>query len=202
MLTILYKGVKKAVLACKRGSQSAMTRQSRGFTLIELMVVITVVAVLLTLAAPSYQKLIERNRLKEAAQSFKSDVQLARMEAIKRSRNTIFHRATTPGSAGEWCYGISTVPCVCDPLDNTVEDCDIKRIYGTSFPTVSLETDGDSTFDSRRGTSTDLSSLFTTRHYAVQVRVSNAGRVVICDPDPMPMDANGIPLQGIFGACN
>ena len=198
---MLYKGVGRADLACKRGSHSVMNKQSRGFTLIELMVVIAVVAVLLTLAAPSYQKLIERNRLKEATQGFKSDVQVARMEAIKRSRNTIFHR--TSGDDGAWCYGVSTVVCDCEQVDDTAADfCDIKRIAGASFPVVSLETDGDSTFDSRRGTSTDLSSLFTTRHYAVEVTVSDAGRVVICDPDPMPVDANGIPLQGIFGACN
>lgn len=178
-----------------------MTRQSRGFTLIELMVVIAVVAVLLTLAAPSYQKLIERNRLKEATQGFKSDVQLARMEAIKRSTNTIFHR--TSGVDGAWCYGISTVACDCTVVDDTASDfCDIKRISGASFPVVSLATDGDSVFDSRRGTSADLDSVFTTRHYAARVQVSLAGRVVICDPDPMPVDGNGVPLEAIYGACN
>lgn len=175
-------------------------RQTLGFTLIELMVVIAVVAVLLTLAAPSYQKLIERNRLKEATQGFKTDVQLARMEAIKRSRDTIFHR--TSGDDGTWCYGISTVACNCGQLDDTAGDfCDIKRIAGSSFPVVSLATDGDSIFDARRGTTTDLSSVFTTRYYAAQVRVSEGGRVVICDPDPMPVDVDGVPLEGIYGAC-
>ncbi|MDO8864113.1 GspH/FimT family pseudopilin [Haliea sp. E1-2-M8] len=152
------------------------------------------------MGAPSYQKLIERNRLKEATQGFKSDVQVARMEAIKRSRNTFFSRAA--GDDGAWCYGIGTVTCDCNEVDDTELDfCDIKRISGASFPVVSLATSGDSVFDSRRGTSTDLDSVFTTRHYAAQVQVSVAGRVVICNPIAMPLDENGVPLQGIYGAC-
>jgi type IV fimbrial biogenesis protein FimT len=106
-------------LACERVNQSVMTRQSSGFSLVELMVVVTVIAVLMALVAPSYQKMIERNRLKEATQGFKSDVQLARMEAIKRSRNTSFHRTptTTPVEPGKWCYGIGTIMTTTIPLD-------------------------------------------------------------------------------------
>lgn len=187
-------------MACERGNQSVMTRQSRGFSLVELMVVVTVIAVLMALVAPSYQKLIERNRLKEATQGFKSDVQLARMEAIKRSRDTIFHR--TAGAGGSWCYGISTIACDCEQTDDTAVDfCNVKRISGANFPVVSLAAGGDSVFDSRRGTSAQLSSVFSTRHYAAQVAVSVGGRVVVCNPDPMPVDVDGVALQGIYGAC-
>jgi len=199
-LTILDEEAKESVLACKRSSQGVMTKQSSGFSLVELMVVVTVIAVLMALVAPSYQKMIERNRLKEATQGFKSDVQLARMEAIKRSRDTIFHR--TAGDDGDWCYGISTVACDCEQADDTAIDfCDVKRISGASFPVVSLATGSTSVFDSRRGTSAQLSSVFTTRHYAAQVAVSVGGRVVVCNPDPMPVDVDGVALQGIYGAC-
>lgn len=177
-----------------------MSRANKGFTLIELMVVIAVVAVLLTIAAPSYQKLIERNRLKEASQALKSDLQFARMEAIKRSRNVFFAR--TAGNAGAWCYGVGEVACDCAQADTTAADyCDIKRVAGTSYPVVSLAAGGTTVFDFRRGTSSTASSVLTTEHYAAQVRVNNAGRADVCDPDPMPVDADGDPLEGLYGAC-
>lgn len=177
-----------------------MNRSSDGFTLIELMVVIAVVAVLLTVAGPSYQKLIERNRLKEASQAFKSDLQFARMEAIKRSRNVFFSR--TAGNAGAWCYGIGTLACDCAQADTTAADfCDIKRVAGASYPVVSLAAGGTTEFDFRRGTAADTSSVLSTRHYAAQVRVNDVGRADVCDPDPMPVDADGDPLEGLYGAC-
>lgn len=177
-----------------------MSRADKGFTLIELMVVIAVVAVLLTIAAPSYQKLIERNRLKEASQALKSDLQFARMEAIKRSRNIFFDRDVD--ADGAWCYGIGTVTCDCNQADDTAVDyCDIKRVQGSTYPVVSLVAGGETEFDFRRGTSAVIGSVLTTRHYAAQVRVNDAGRVDVCDPDPMPVDADDEPLEGLYGAC-
>lgn len=188
----------------KARSLVLMSRAGKGFTLVELMVVIAVVAVLLTIAAPSYQKLIERNRLKEASQAFKSDLQFARMEAIKRSENVFFER--TDGDNGAWCYGIGTRPelvaCDCAQADETADDyCEIKRVLGINYPIVSLAAGGTTVFDPRRGTSAEIGSVLTTEHYAAQVRVNDAGRVDVCDPDPMPVDADGDPLESLYGAC-
>lgn len=184
-------------------SQVLMSRANKGFTLIELMVVIAVVAVLLTIAAPSYQKLIERNRLKEASQALKSDLQFARMEAIKRSEPVFFE--LTEGNNGAWLYGIGTVACDYDQADQDQDDyCDIKRVSGAKYPVVSLDTGGAPItieFDFRRGTSADIGFVLTTPHYAAQVRVNNAGRVDVCDPDPMPVDVDDEPLEGLYGAC-
>ena len=195
-----------AVIPSPRKAHSLvlMSRAYKGFTLIELMVVIAVVAVLLTIAAPSYQKLIERNRLKEASQTFKSDLQFARMEAIKRSRNVFFER--TAGNDGAWCYGIGTRPelvaCDCGQTDELADDyCEIKRVSGANYSVVSLAAGGTTEFDFRRGTSSDIGSVLTTRHYAAQVRVNDAGRVVVCDPDPMPVNADGDPLESLYGDC-
>lgn len=57
-----------------------------GFTLIELMVVLVIVGVLLMVAAPSYNTLIERTRLKSYANELVSSFYLARSESIKRNR--------------------------------------------------------------------------------------------------------------------
>lgn len=64
----------------------AMHAPRRGFTMIELMVVIAVAAVMTALAAPSMVKVIASNRVQGEASSFVSDLMYARSEAIKRGR--------------------------------------------------------------------------------------------------------------------
>ena len=56
----------------------------RGFTLIELIVIIMVLGVLIMLAAPSFQPLFERWRIREGVEAMRSSFYLARSEAIKR----------------------------------------------------------------------------------------------------------------------
>ena len=59
--------------------------ESRGFTLVELMIVLVIVAVILMIAAPSYTVLTQRIRLKSYANEVVASVYLARSEAIKRN---------------------------------------------------------------------------------------------------------------------
>ena len=55
-----------------------------GFTAIELLVTVSVVAILAALAAPSFKPLIDRWRVRDALESMQSTLYLARSEAIKR----------------------------------------------------------------------------------------------------------------------
>src|SRR4030066_971324 len=57
----------------------------RGFTLVELLVVLAVGAILLAIAIPSYAFLVNTNRLAAATNALFSYLQLARSEAIKRA---------------------------------------------------------------------------------------------------------------------
>lgn len=78
-------------------------RLTRGFTLIELITVVTIIAVLGTLAAPSFVTLISTQRLRNASFDLVSDLLLARNEALNQQANvTITPTATT---AGEWSGG-------------------------------------------------------------------------------------------------
>lgn len=59
---------------------------SRGFTLLELLVTLVIVAVMLGVAVPGMNDLVRRNRLAAAHNEFLSSLYLLRSEAAKRNR--------------------------------------------------------------------------------------------------------------------
>jgi len=65
---------------------------SRGFTLIELMVTIAVLAVVIAIAAPSFTSVIQSNRTTALHHEVLGALQLARSEAVKRRTDVIVCR--------------------------------------------------------------------------------------------------------------
>jgi len=59
-----------------------------GVTLIEQMVVIALLAVMFTIALPSFSDWIRNTRLRSVAESLRSDLQMARADAIRRNTTT------------------------------------------------------------------------------------------------------------------
>ncbi len=58
--------------------------REEGFTAIELMVVVAIVAILCALAMPSFQNVIDRYRVRRATEDMTASIYFARSEAIKR----------------------------------------------------------------------------------------------------------------------
>lgn len=73
----------------------------RGFTIIELMVTIAVLAILAAIAAPSFTGLINDSRLSGAANELVGTLQFARAEALRRGRAVEVCRS----SDGATCAG-------------------------------------------------------------------------------------------------
>jgi type IV fimbrial biogenesis protein FimT len=76
---------------------------NRGFTLLEALVVLALLTVLLSLAAPSLQGLRQKHQMQSQAEQLQASLLLARSEALRRQqRVTLCVRATAVG-AGEDC---------------------------------------------------------------------------------------------------
>lgn len=70
--------------ACNFGSRVALANM-RGFTLIELMITVAIMALFASLAAPSFRDLIATQRMRSATSALTESLWLARSEALKRS---------------------------------------------------------------------------------------------------------------------
>lgn len=77
--------------------------KSRGFTLLEVMVVVAIVAILATLAAPSMVSLIQSNAVSSNVNTFMADIRFARSEAVRRGGAVIMCRSDAPEVAAPVC---------------------------------------------------------------------------------------------------
>ncbi len=60
-------------------------KKTAGFTLIEMLIVLAILAIIATLTAPSLGLIAEKNTIRSVAERIKSDLQWTRTEAIKRN---------------------------------------------------------------------------------------------------------------------
>jgi len=107
-----------------------MRRARGGFSLIELMVVVAIIAVTLVFTAPSFRAWLNDSRIRSATESIQNGLRVARNEASQRGNNVRLE--LTSATTGSWQV------CQLDPSDTTCG--------GAKSPV----------FDSRAGTETGL----------------------------------------------
>lgn len=71
----------------------------QGFTLIELIVAMAVLAILVVIASPSFEAVFNNNKLTSNANEMLSVLQTARMESVKRNARVVVCRNDTPDTA-------------------------------------------------------------------------------------------------------
>lgn len=117
-------------------------RSTAGFTVIELMVVITIVGVLAALAIPAFDDMIQNNRRTTTVNELLSNLMLARAEAAKRGQPVSLCGLTSGGGTSctggtTWDYGWMVFV---DPNGDGViaSAADILRQYVNSYPDLKI----------------------------------------------------------------
>lgn len=164
-----------------------VSRPPKGFTLVELMVTISIAGILLAIAAPSFNHFFDKYRVKRAADTFSSFLINAKSEAIKRNKSV---STVITGSGGTWCAGMTeNATCDCSPSSSSACQIDgVDRVISsTSFKGVKLN--GPSSphefeFKTQRGTVTGNNSvqLESADGLKLNVVVSLVGRIRLCSP--------------------
>jgi type IV fimbrial biogenesis protein FimT len=150
----------------------------RGLTLIELMVTLGLLAVLASLALPSFGAHLTRQRLKAAAEALAADLAEARLLAAQRGSPLHVHF----DAGADWCWTVATASgCGCAGAQPA---CLLKTVAGRDHPGVALVQGHDALFDPASGTAVGQGSaeLRTARGERLRVELSRLGRARICSP--------------------
>ena len=87
--------------------KAMLHRPAGGFTLIELMVALAILAILVTIAAPSLRDAVLNARMTAQANDLMGDLNIARSEAVKRNQRVYLCTSTngTTCTASQWRDG-------------------------------------------------------------------------------------------------
>jgi type IV fimbrial biogenesis protein FimT len=99
-----HSTVDRMTIAIHRGTkQTWLMENSRGFTLIELIVTIAIVAVLTSLAAPSMVNVMRTTAVASSVNGMMADLRYARSEAVRRGSTVIMCRSDDPEASSPSC---------------------------------------------------------------------------------------------------
>ncbi len=123
-----------------------MKKTISAYTLLELMVTIAVVAILASVAVPSYNNLINNSRQKSAVNQFLSELQLARSEAVKRSKQVMMCASEDGASCStnndKWQEG--WIIFIDDDKDNTYDsDEELIRVSDETHELLTFKATND-----------------------------------------------------------
>lgn len=169
----------------------AVHRHGKGFTLIEMMVVVAIVAILAALAAPSFNDYIAKNRVKGAAEEIYGLILQAKSEGPIRDADISINVSTS----APWCVGYATAAnCSCSGTISCTVDVAgtavTQVVSGSDFTNVTLAESfagTGTTFSLPRGNAAGGSITATSGNWALRVVISPQGRVILCNPNDNTM---------------
>jgi type IV fimbrial biogenesis protein FimT len=167
-----------------RASLLSARARARGFTIVELMVAVTIAAILLSIAAPAMRSFIENARIRATSESLQSGLDLARNEAVRQNRAVEF--VSRPAG---WVIRLSGTVAVMHTASGkegrkgislTISPANATRITYDPFGRVTPNADGSASLTRIDIDSSSPPSSGIYRPLSVQLQATGAPRV--CDP--------------------
>ncbi|MBT9523220.1 MAG: GspH/FimT family pseudopilin [Dechloromonas sp.] len=166
-------------------------KQLRGFSLIELMVVVAIMAVLAIIGLPSYAIWVQNTAVRNVAESLLNGLQLARSEAVARNTGVDF----VANANSSWSFGCAAVTATCpatiqakaasEGSSGTVVTVNNAAVANTvSFGNFGALTNGGVAIS----IDIDSTTLSAADSRQLRVDVSTGGSVRMCDPS---LDSGG-----------
>ncbi|MBB6091847.1 type IV fimbrial biogenesis protein FimT [Povalibacter uvarum] len=175
----------------------------RGFTLIELMVTLSVAALLIGLAAPSFREIRIRNELSTYANELISSINLARSEAVRRGRPVVICPSTNSSACGgTWSEGWITFADLDGNGERNAADENERVLKAQGPVSANYSIDGEAFPDGltyKADGSTESTGLFVICN---QGRINGARAVVITPMRPRvatDADEDGVPNNDASG---
>lgn len=175
----------------------------RGFTIIEMMVVLMILAIVILFALPSYNVWIANTQVRTAAESIQNGLRLAASEAVRRNVQVDFVRTLDPApvlASAANIAGMSWVVRSSPPLPDVAELIDSKPAAEASR-SVAVAATANSAVVSFTGVGRLVSgSALTCMRFTnpngdrpLIVAVTTGGSVRMCDPAFPTNDPRGCP---------
>ncbi|TXI93031.1 MAG: prepilin-type N-terminal cleavage/methylation domain-containing protein [Aquabacterium sp.] len=187
-------------------------KHQRGFTLLEAMVVVSIITILALVAGPNLSIWLDNIRIRSAADAIQGGIQTARAEAIKRNQNITFWLVSSnaehqiddgcelSSTSGSWVVSVTNPKSACGASPSTVSAPRVvsSRGIGDSGARVNvnaLQSDGATaatsvTFNGfgRVTNATPITRIDITgvndavTYRNLRIAISPAGQIRLCDP--------------------
>ena len=153
--------------------------------MVEVMIVVIVLVIISILAIPSFSGLLQKYRLKGAAETVYMEIVSLRSLAIKKNSTAyLSFNETDP-----WCYGVNmAAACDCAIANNCMVDGIEKVADVSGFPSVTMTTtfsDDDISFSARTGLPSTAGEVELTNEKGklIKILVSGLGNIRMCSND-------------------
>lgn len=164
-----------------------LKKPPQGFTAIEMLITISILGILATIAAPSFKNLLINAQIRTAAQGLTDGIQLARAEAIRLNQPTVFTKGTQSSWTVTVVNGGATLQSRPHTEGSTVATVAVTpnaatKITFNSLGRVIANADASAPI-TRLDIDAPTSSISAADSKELRIIVTGGGAVRLCDPN-------------------